>query len=703
MNANLDKIAQELYGKIQTRFPAIKIGDEQANVLSKKEDIPRARFFEFEYEEGGEPLGTIAITLDPADGIIVQVSGDLVNDGNDTTNHSAFKFLRSFRQFAKDRLLKFDIQNIGKSNLDKRDYQFQAKRKEPTIMENKLYGTSKISYQNLGEARLIIRHSQHINPELAAGRTMHIESIYIENADGERFKYPFKHLNGARALAEHIKHGGNPYDGIGKHVIGLSEELAQLRKFKGYVSRQPMISETMGAVTGRVIERIEEIKKEIQHLQRPAFYETFAESFEEREEDLIPEDVVNNLIDRLTVRTFNEELKAAFPFIYKLIDENELPIREVDADEILGEAMCPDCYKDPCECYNDDDERVMNEEFSEIYEFESFMEDIVCEDKDEIFSPNKTAKLRAIEKLNQVLAQELKGGPGGINAIESLKGLIDDEALNDMLRNADPNLDVRPLIQQFVIANKDKFPGNAAETLGLIKFSGDGASTPEVEPSQEPVPAAAPEVSGEIPPEVSGEIPPEVSGAIPPEAGEEVAPEVEPVAENLSRVKSAIQRACEAGAELNTVLEFGHRTMTMHDAIEECGMKVEDFGFANPEVNGLEEMLKFVSGFYNQDEKNFPLGGQRIKIKVKKGFEDGEFPNAQPGDLVKILKFIDLKDPSRGEQDDIVKLAGIKSEPRVSITPIDDKADHLGSLMQDINELHYGDVFEDIKRLAGLK
>ena len=112
MNSNLDKIALDLYGKIQTRFPNIKIGDENAAVLSKKEDIPKARFFEFEYEENGEPLGTIAITLDQDDGVVIQVSGDLVNDNNDTTNNGAYKFIRSFRQFAKDRLLNFDIQNI---------------------------------------------------------------------------------------------------------------------------------------------------------------------------------------------------------------------------------------------------------------------------------------------------------------------------------------------------------------------------------------------------------------------------------------------------------------------------------------------------------------------------------------------------------------------------------------------------------------
>ena len=168
MNTNLDIIAKELYGKIQTRFPDIQMGDENAKVLSKKEDIPKARFFEFEYEEGGEPLGTVAITLDADDGVVVQVSGEFVDGSNDVPRHRAYKFIRSFRQFAKDRLLKFDIQNLGKSNLDKRDYHFQAKRKElpmEPIMESKLYGTTKMSYQDLGEATLIIKHSQPINPE----------------------------------------------------------------------------------------------------------------------------------------------------------------------------------------------------------------------------------------------------------------------------------------------------------------------------------------------------------------------------------------------------------------------------------------------------------------------------------------------------------------------------------------------------------
>jgi hypothetical protein len=530
MNANLDKIAQDLYGKIQTRFPNIQMGDENAGVLSKKEDIPNARFFEFEYEENGESLGTIAITLDAQDGIVLQVSGDLVNDNSNTTNHSAYKFIRGFRSFAKDRLLNFDVQNIGKSNLDKRDYEFQAKRKEtamPAIMENKMYGNARMSYQDLGEnARLVVKHTQPINMELAAGRTMHIDSIYIENAQGERFRYPAKHLNGARALAEHIKAGGNPYDPIGKHICSLSEELASLRKFKGYVNRQEQVSEAMGSVTDRVLERIEQIKETIHKLQRPAYYQSFVETFEAQEEQMIPEEIANDLIDRLTIRTFNEELKAVFPYIYKFVDESELDVLEIGVDELLSDAYNPNsvdaehrrsleksqedslkkkaedgdesakkrlqALKDKKErMRNDYNDRMERESIDPELAYENFMNDIVREDKDELFSPNKSAQQTAIKQLNDILSQPLMGGPQGINAIQSLKGLIDDPEFLQSLQDIDPELDIRPLVQQFIL-QKDP------ELSMRLNFSGEDNEAPApaapapLAPPAEAPPAEAP-------------------------------------------------------------------------------------------------------------------------------------------------------------------------------------------------------------------
>jgi hypothetical protein len=675
MDANLDKVAKDLYGKIQTRFRNIKMGDENANVLSKKEDIPKARFFEFEYEEGGEALGNVAITLDSQDGVVVQLSGDLVDDRSNLGGSSAYKFIRSFRQFAKDRLLNFDVQNIGKSNLDKRDYEFQSKRKEepvmPAIMENKLYGNARMSYQDLGEARLVIKHTQPVNMDLPAGRTMHIESIYIENAQGERFKYPYKHLNGARALAEHIKHGGTPYDAIGKHISSLSEELASLRKFKGYVSRQEQLSEAMANVTGRVLDRIEEIKETINKLQRPAYYESFVESFQEQEEAMIPEEIANDLIDRLTVRTFNEELKSVFPYIYKFVDESELPVVELDASDILEDDVEEDAGVEEFAGKS-------NETLDPEQAFEAFMDDIVNENKNEVLSPNKNARQAAITKLNDIIGQNIKVGPEGVNAVLTLKGLIDEPDFVNTLKNSPPETELNSLIKGWADSN---YPDLASQ-LQL----GDS------EPAVAEVPPAPAATSAVVEPEV-----PEPSAA-------EIPPAPAPVAEgkdddvpfdgpykkkgddkdqfgnkvkekNLARhlakkgMAKAIEKAKKAGATLETQLDLGSRTMTIAEMIEGCGMAPRDFGFEQPDEQGLPAMLKYISGFYNKDDGNFPLGGMRVKIKVKKAFEDGEFGKSDPADLLKVIKFIDMKDPSGNEHNQIMKLAGVKQEQGVGESP----------------------------------
>ena len=47
-----------------------------------------------------------------------------------------------------------------------------------------------------------------VNEEQRGARSRNISSIFVENAEGERFKYPYKHLNGARAMARHVSHGG---------------------------------------------------------------------------------------------------------------------------------------------------------------------------------------------------------------------------------------------------------------------------------------------------------------------------------------------------------------------------------------------------------------------------------------------------------------------------------------------------------------
>jgi hypothetical protein len=642
MDNNLDKVAKDLYGKIQTRFPNIKIGDENAQVLSKKSDIPKARFFEFEYSEDNQPLGTIAISLDEDDGLVIQVSGDLSKDTS-SQYHDAYKFIRSFRKFAKNRLLNFDVQNIGKSNLDKRDYMFQAKPKqlsqETPMMESKMFGTSRISYQDLGEARLVVKHNQPINPEISGARSMHIENIYVENADGERFKYPLKHLSGARALAEHIKHGGNPYDSIGKHIIGLSEELNQLRKFKNYVGRQTQISEAMGSVTDKVLERIEEVKKEINQLQRSSYYESFVESFQEKVDQLIPEDIMNDWVDRLTVRTFNEDMKSVFPYLYNIVETSELPIRELNPDDLLDEEIDTQEFEHSPLVWKN----KVRESNSPEMKIEAILENIVK-------SKFQKDDLR-IKKLNDLLSTKLTGGESGAMA---LHGIIDNDEILDIVRNIEfddkdsEDKAIRNLIQDYMFEyNVDTISSlpnlfiDDPEDIGGEEISPQEPAAGMAPPAPAPAPAPAPEM-----------VPPAPTQAPAPEMGAPMqAATPMPMAESKTKIRAKFIEAKVKGATLDTKFAEG---MTIRDAIRECGLNPKECGFSDDESqvsdsneSGIDQLLKIIAGFWNREEKNFTIGGTRAKIKIVKAFEDGECPNANDRDVKQVLMLIDKKDPSQ--------------------------------------------------------
>ena len=331
---NLDSIANELFNKIRGRYPSITVGDADATITNAPKE---ARFFEFDFAEDKK----VSISLDEKD-LTIMYSQKLFDDQDVASKSNWFAFLKELRQFAKKRMLNFDTRDITKSNLDKRDYQTLSTEKQ--MSESKLYGTSRTSFQDIGSAKMVIKHTQPINQEQPAGRTRDIAGIYIESKDGERFKYPIRHMNGARAMAMHVSEGGNPYDDFGKHIVGLSEELSKLRKFKTYMNRSNVMAEGLAGYMDVVNDRIETVKKTTHALQSKTRYKEAFENFDKTVLEEVPEDVSNTWIDELTIKQFNEELKGVFPYIYKLVSEankvKELGPEDIsegmESDEVMG-------------------------------------------------------------------------------------------------------------------------------------------------------------------------------------------------------------------------------------------------------------------------------------------------------------------------------------------------------------------------------
>ena len=439
----LDKIGEDLFNKIRGRFPSITIGNEAGEVINEPS---QARFFDFEYKESDKVLGNVSVNITQDEGMTVIFSKDFISNEDSLTKDNWYGFLKELRLFAKKRMLEFSIRDITKSNLTKRDYKFLSKRTgDNTMAESKLYGTSRISYQDIGSARLVIKHTESVNQEQTTGRTRNVGTIYIESSEGERFIYPYRHLNGARAMARHVAEGGNAYDDFGKHIVSLSEEQAKLSKFKRYMGRSAVMAESLAEYNDAVNDRIITVKKTLQNLQKKDYYAEKFESFAPAVMEDVPADVKENWIDQLTIKQFNEELSDVFPYIYKLVseatkatelgpdefkalDEGYSPGDENEEDMVSnccgapimdvydGHGRCSDC-KEMAKAVNEDGE-IMKDSREEIeleQGFEEMMGQFGEERTDEFFPAALavpaliTAARIAAPKLAQIGAKIIAG------------------------------------------------------------------------------------------------------------------------------------------------------------------------------------------------------------------------------------------------------------------------------------------------------
>lgn len=229
---NIDDIAEKLFGKIRSRFQRISLGDESAKATS----LPReARFINFDFEFDGSDLGNVTISLNDQDSLKIYYGSNVTKNLVDPqAKEKWFGFLKELRSFAKMNMLSFDPRDIGKGNMQVNDIRNLAYSKQAYTMRESvepLKGTSKSSYQNFGPIRMVIKHSDKVDENVRGARTRKIDSIYLENSDGERFKMPFKKLGGARAMARHLMNGGQVYDDFGRHINDMINEMGDLAHF----------------------------------------------------------------------------------------------------------------------------------------------------------------------------------------------------------------------------------------------------------------------------------------------------------------------------------------------------------------------------------------------------------------------------------------------------------------------------------------
>ena len=474
-----NNIATDLFYKIRSRFTGLKLGEATGQITINPEN---ARFFDFDYTENDKNIGHVSISLAEPNSMKVYFSNGITEGMDQDQKGNWYGFLKELRMFAKRRLLAFDTRDIAKDNLDKRDYAFLSQHSTPqsdndtitkpvgeaVMNESNLYGTKTQSFQKLMDTRLIIKHSKKLADDFEqkpGDRSRNISALFVENQDGERFKYPFIHLAGARAMQRHVANGGLPYDAIGESIIKMSEEIAQLKSFTNYCVRNDLMNSDTNNIVERSKAQLDGLRERVARLSKQAHYENYVTEFQAPEAMEVPDDVMEEYKEKFTVKNFKEDLTSVFPVLYRLMKEEE----SVGYDDIVG--MTGKVEEEQSE------EKVSEDPLSG---FESWVNNLGEESP--LTMADEEEKADLIKKLNGLLNTEFQAGVDGTNAITSLEGIIEDPKLEQDIKKAEPEQDVRPMVKAWV-------EENAPDVLDQLDF-GDMVDEPavgadEVEPQQE--------------------------------------------------------------------------------------------------------------------------------------------------------------------------------------------------------------------------
>ena len=434
-------ISQDLFDKVRSRFQKLEMGDETGAVTI---DPVNARFFDFDFVNEGINLGRVSISLNDLGSLKIYYSQGITENQDDPAKKIWYNFLKEMRLFAMRRLMRFDTRDIAKSNLDKNDFQHlavtQATKDEGTNMNESKWNdksSKKTSRAVRGGTEVIVRHFKPVDEMYSGSRSRknNIKGIYIQNRDGERFKYPFIHPAGAFAMAQHVDHGGVPHDPAGKAIVNMSEQIAQLQEFSRQVQHTQLHDDAMG-ITERAVGRLQELKARMEALSKLQHYEAWIQEFQEPASPMLGEldDVtMETYKQKFTQTHFKEELSSFFPLIHSIMQETN----EVNLDEYISADISENIEDNEM----DENMQSSNSPANEINKFEAWAD------------ATEQGKLTddQIEDLRKALSdlkdsdQKLQLGPDGEVACKFFDEFgLDDDDLEEKLRasaEVDPETD----------------------------------------------------------------------------------------------------------------------------------------------------------------------------------------------------------------------------------------------------------------------
>jgi len=346
------KNSQDLFNKIRSQFTNIRLGDENGAATA---DPSSAVFFEFEFQEDADTFGSVSVSIADNETMKVFYNRNLVDKIDEDSKDEWYAFLKELKDFAVEHQLRFDVRDITKSNLSKQDYENLADTNktvntdemseelnritklagvEKAPVAEGLTGTSKSSFENLNKTKLIIRHKGKVDETVPGARSRQIQSLYIENEDGERFKYPMTHLAGARAMQRHVSNGGRPHDEFGQHIVATSEDIAKLNSFSRYVTNKDQLNDNAGDIIEQTKLKLENLRGYMKNIAKQTHYEAASKDFKTADEQVLDDETVNKMREKFTMTNLDSRVEDALPIINRIMSELEAPKEEEQVNEL---------------------------------------------------------------------------------------------------------------------------------------------------------------------------------------------------------------------------------------------------------------------------------------------------------------------------------------------------------------------------------
>ena len=394
---------------------------DSAGKPANKPDETEVFSFDFTTQTGND-YGTVVIMLGDDNSLEVYFGDNVGKSMEGADKREWFAFLEQLKHFSTRNLMSFGLKNLNRLRYS---MQGQAALKEGLFESWR--GTKTVSYNDRPEAvRLMIKHKKPIGENDA--RYRYVESLYVETTEGERFKLPFTKLAGGRAMVEHVRNGGRPYDARGQHIAAVVEELNVLSRFRRANHGQVFEGNTAELIS-ETNAYYENLNRVLKGLGTRRGYTNYFESWNPAE--ITEQDVVIESIKNLFVReTIDTRIEQALPVLAKIQKQ--------------GQAM------------------------KEAHIFEAWANRLVEGTWSTPDTPEKQAQLV------DILSKELTVGADATNATEQLYDLIGDDILFDQLEtlaDQDANADARQIVYNRLEELSDD--PSVAEVLNQLNIDTD--------------------------------------------------------------------------------------------------------------------------------------------------------------------------------------------------------------------------------------